>query len=93
MNAFTANDLVAADLLAPARHDDGAPATPLLAGDGQGCHTICLAGTGHTICLAGTGLVTASQAEMIAAAPGRNLISVRTPAGLGPWRKALPEAP
>ena len=84
MNAFTANDLVAADLLAPARHDDGAPATPLLAGDGQGCHTICLAGTG---------LVTASQAKMIAAAPGRNLISVRTPAGLGPWRKALPETP
>jgi transcriptional regulator of acetoin/glycerol metabolism len=48
MNAFTANDLEAADLLAPARHDDGAPptATPPLASDGQGRHAVRLAGTG-----------------------------------------------
>ena len=64
MNAFTASDLEAADLLALARHDDGAPpaVTPAPASDGQGRHAIRLAGTGQ---------VTASRAEMIAAAPGR----------------------
>ena len=65
MNVFTANDLEAADLLALARlDDDGAPpaVTPPLASDGQRRHAIRLAGTGR---------VTASQAEMIAAAPGR----------------------
>jgi hypothetical protein len=48
MNAFTANDLDAADLLAPARHDDGAPPTATLppASDGQGRHAVRLAGTG-----------------------------------------------
>jgi transcriptional regulator of acetoin/glycerol metabolism len=48
MHAFTANDLEAADLLAPARHDDGAPptATPPPASDGQGRHAVRLAGTG-----------------------------------------------
>ena len=56
MNVFTAGDLEAAGLLALARYDDGPPP----AGDGQGRHAIRLAGTGQ---------VTASQAEMIAAAP------------------------
>jgi hypothetical protein len=62
MNVFTANASEAAGRLA--RHDDGAPptATPPLASDGQGCHAIWLVGTGQ---------VTASQAEMIEAAPGR----------------------
>jgi transcriptional regulator of acetoin/glycerol metabolism len=48
MNAFTANDLEAADLLAPARHDHGAPptATPPPASDGQGRHAVRPAGTG-----------------------------------------------
>ena len=58
MNVFTAGDLEAAGLLALARHDDRSPS----ASDGQG---------GHAMRLAGTGQVTASQAEMIAAAPGR----------------------
>ena len=66
MNVFTASHLEAADLLALAlaRHDDGAPlaVTPPPASDGQGRHAIRLAGTGQ---------VTASRAEMIAAAPGR----------------------
>jgi hypothetical protein len=65
MNTFTAHDLEAEDLRALARlDDDGAPpaVTPPLASDGQGRHAIRLAGTGQ---------VTASRAEMIAAAPGR----------------------
>jgi hypothetical protein len=65
MNVFTASDLEAADLLALAQHDaGGAPpaVTPPAASDGQGPHAIRLAGTGR---------VTASRAEMIAAAPGR----------------------
>lgn len=65
MNAFTANDAGAADALALARlDDDGAPpaVTPPQASEGQGRHAIRLAGTGQ---------VTASRAEMIAAAPGR----------------------
>ena len=63
MDVF-AGDLEAAGLLALARHDDGPPpaVTPPPAGDGQGRHTMRLAGTGQVI---------ASQAEMIAAAPGR----------------------
>ena len=63
MNVFAANDFEAADLLALARlDDDGAPpaVTPPPARDGQGRHVIRLAGAGR---------VTASQAEMIAAAP------------------------
>jgi hypothetical protein len=65
MNAFAANVLEAADLLALARlAADGAPpaVTPPQASDGPGRHAIRLAGTGQ---------VTASRAEMIAAAPGR----------------------
>ena len=63
MNVFTASDLEAADLLALARHAGAPPAvTPPPARDGQGRHAIRLAGTGQ---------VTASRAEMIAAAPGR----------------------
>ena len=48
MNAFTASDLDAAGLLAPARHDDGAPpaAAPPPASDGQGRQAVRLAGTG-----------------------------------------------
>ena len=60
MNVFATDDLEAADLLALARlDDDGAPpgVTPAA---GQGRHVIRLAGAGQ---------VTASQAEMIAAAP------------------------
>ena len=49
MNVFTASDVEAADLLAPARHDDGAPPTPLLASDGQGRDAIRLAGTGEGV--------------------------------------------
>jgi len=63
MNVFAANDLEAADLLDLARlDDDGAPPAviPPSARDGEGRHVICLAGAGQ---------VTASQAEMIAAAP------------------------
>lgn len=63
MNYFAADDLEAADLLALARlDDDGAPpaVTPPPARDGQGRQAIRLAGAGQ---------VTASQAEMIAAAP------------------------
>ena len=62
MKAFAANDLQAADLLALALarlDDDGAPAAVTPA-TGQGRHVIRLAGAGQ---------VTASQAEMIAAAP------------------------
>ena len=65
MNVFTAHDLEAADLLALARlGDDGAPpaVTPPQARGGQGRHAGRLAGTGQ---------VTASRAEMIAAAPRR----------------------
>jgi hypothetical protein len=64
VNAFTANDPGAADALALARLDDGAPpaVTPTQASEGQGRHAIRLAGTGQ---------VTASRPEMIAAAPGR----------------------
>jgi hypothetical protein len=65
MNVFAASDLEAADLLALARlAADGAPpaVTPPPASDGPGRHAIPLAGTGQ---------VTASQAAMIAAAPGR----------------------
>jgi hypothetical protein len=65
MNAFTAHDLEAEDLLALARlDDDGAPpaVTPPQASDGQGRRAIRLAGTGQ---------VSARRAEMIAAAPGR----------------------
>ena len=63
MNAFTANDLEAADALARL-DDDGAPpaVTPPQASEGQGRRAIRLAGTGQ---------VTASRAEMIAAALGR----------------------
>ncbi len=75
MNAFTAHDLEAEDLLALARLDDGAPpaVTPPQASDGQGRHAIRLAGTGQ---------VSASRAEMIAPAPGcaRQLL---TPALVG----------
>src|SRR5258708_12977920 len=51
MNAFTAHDLEAEDLLALARLDDGAPpaVTPPQASDGQGRHPIRLAGTGPTV--------------------------------------------
>jgi len=65
MNPFAASDLEAADRLALARPGDGGapPAvTPPQAADGQGRHAIRLSGTGQ---------VTASRAEMIAAAPGR----------------------
>jgi hypothetical protein len=65
MNAFTAHDLEAEDLLALARlDDDGAPpaVAPAQARDGQGRHAIRLAGTGQ---------VSASPVEMIAAAPVR----------------------
>jgi hypothetical protein len=65
MNVFTASDLEAAGLLALAQPgDDGAPptVTPPLASDGRRRHAIHLAGTGR---------VTASQAAVIAAAPGR----------------------
>ena len=64
MNVFAANDLEAADFLALARlDDDGAPPAviPPPARDGQGRHVIRLAAR----------QVTASQAEMTAAAPGR----------------------
>ena len=63
MNVFAADDLEAADLLALARlDDDGAPpaVTPPPARDGRGRHVIRLAGAGQ---------VTASRAEVIAAAP------------------------
>ena len=65
MNIFTASDPGTADLLALARPvDDGAApaATRPRDADGQGRHAIRLSGTGQ---------VTASRAEMIAAAPGR----------------------
>ena len=64
MTVFTASDLEAAGLLAPAQHTVGAPpaVTPPPASDGQGRHAIPLAGAGQ---------VTASQAAVIAAAPGR----------------------
>jgi len=63
MNACTARDLEAEDLLARLGGDGAAPAvTPAQACDGQGRHAIPLAGTGQ---------VSASRAEMIAAAPGR----------------------
>jgi hypothetical protein len=60
MNDFAADDLEAADLLALARlDDDGAPpAVTPAAGQGRQARR-----------LAGAGQVTASQAEMIAAAP------------------------
>jgi hypothetical protein len=60
MNDFAAGDLEAADLLALARlDDDGAPpAVTPAAGQGR-----------QVMRLAGAGQVTASQAEMIAAAP------------------------
>jgi hypothetical protein len=60
MNDFAADDLEAADLLALARlDDDGAPPAVTPA-----------AGLGRQVMrLAGAGQVTASQAEMIAAAP------------------------
>jgi hypothetical protein len=63
MNAFAASDLEAADPLARPG-DDGAPlaVTSPQASDGQGRHAIRLSGAGQ---------VTASRAEMIAAAPGR----------------------
>jgi len=60
MNVFTASDPGAADLLALARLDDVRAVTPPPASDGS-----------HAIRLAGAGQVTASRAEMIAAAPGR----------------------
>jgi hypothetical protein len=61
MNVFTASDPGAADLLALARLDDVLPAvTRPPASEGS-----------HAIRLAGAGQVTASRAEMIAAAPGR----------------------
>jgi hypothetical protein len=63
MNVFTANDLEAAGLLA--RHDDGGAPSAVTrppASEGQGRHAVRLASTGQ---------VTASQAEMIAATPGR----------------------
>jgi hypothetical protein len=61
MNVFNAGDPGAVDLLALARLDDVLPAvTPPPASDGS-----------HAISLAGAGQVTASRAEMIAAAPGR----------------------
>jgi len=63
MKDFAADGLEAADLLALARlDDDGAPpaVTPPPARDGQGRPVIRPAGAGQ---------VTASQAEMIAAAP------------------------
>jgi hypothetical protein len=60
MKGFAANDLEAADLLALARlDDDGAPAAVTPA-TGQGRRVIPLADAGQ---------VTASQTEMIAAAP------------------------
>ena len=64
MTVFTASDLEAAGLLALAQHTVGAPpaVTPPPASDGQGRHAIPLAGAGQ---------VTASQAAVIAAAPGR----------------------
>ena len=63
MNACTARDLEAEDLLARLGGDGAPPAvTPAQASDGQGRHAIRLAGTGQ---------VSASRAEMIAAAPGR----------------------
>jgi hypothetical protein len=65
VNVFTASDLEAAGLLALAqRAADGAPSavTPPPASDGRRRHAIPLAGTGQ---------VTASQAAVIAAAPGR----------------------
>jgi hypothetical protein len=54
MNVFAANDLEAADLLALARYDDGAPAavTPPPAGDGQGRPAMRLAGSGGEACRA-----------------------------------------
>jgi hypothetical protein len=62
MNVFTAHYLEVAGALARPG-DDGPPAvTRPPAGDGRGRHAIRLAGTGQ---------VTASRAEMIAAAPGR----------------------
>ena len=60
MKGFAANDLEAADLLALARlDDDGAPPAVTMA-TGRGRHVMLLAGAGQ---------VTASQTEMIAAAP------------------------
>ena len=63
MNVFTASDLEAAGLL-PRHAGGGAPSavTRPPASDGQGRHAIRLASTAQ---------VTASQAEMIAATPGR----------------------
>jgi hypothetical protein len=48
MNVFAANELEAADLMALARYDDGAPAavTPPPAGDGQGRPAMRVAGSG-----------------------------------------------
>ena len=61
MKGFAADDLEAADLLALARlDDDGAPAAAKTTATGQGRHVILLADAGQ---------VTASQTEMIAAAP------------------------
>jgi hypothetical protein len=61
MKGFAADDLEAADLLALARlDDDGAPAAAKTPATGQGRHVILLADARQ---------VTASQTEMIAAAP------------------------
>ena len=61
MKGFAADDLEAADLLALARlDDDGAPAAAKTPATGLGRHVILLADPGQ---------VTASQTEMIAAAP------------------------
>jgi hypothetical protein len=60
MNDFAADDLEAADLLALARLDDDGAPPAVTPATGQGRQAIPLAGAGQ---------VTASQAEMIAAAP------------------------
>ena len=60
MNDFAANDLEAADLLALARLDDDGAPPAVSPASGRGRPLIRLAGAGQ---------VTASQAEMIAAAP------------------------
>jgi hypothetical protein len=54
MNVFAANDLEAADLLALAQYDDGAPAavTPPPAGDSQGRPAMRLAGSRGEACRA-----------------------------------------
>ncbi len=60
MKDFAAGDLEAADLLALARLDDDGAPPAVTPATGQGRQVIRLAGAGQ---------VTASQAEMIAAAP------------------------